>query len=533
MGNKNSYFKLTSKDDKLYIQIIAPESGGENIDIKEVMEYLSDQGLENYDLKDMNHAVLNPEKNMLVLVGNDGNKTVPETMKVIVSEDGMLVNVRFYAPSDNGKRITEHDLLSDLEYNKIKTGIKKEVVSRLMAGREYCTDYQIAEGILPTQGKDAQIEYFFSTNLSLKPKHNEDGSVNYHDLNTITSVNEGELLARLTKEVPGKNGKNVYGEDIKPWDVKKKRLSYANNIRLSEDETEIFSEITGHVSLVQEKVFVSGVFEVPADVDNSIGDINYSGNVNVKGNVKSGFIIHADGNIIVEGVVEGAELYAGGQIIVKRGIHGMGKGILSAKGNIIIKFIESATAKSGGYVETESILHSKVSAGSDVSVIGGKGFIMGGSIRAAGKVQAKTIGSEMGAATLIEVGVDPDKLEQYNQLVEQVNDINKKIDTIKPILANYSDKLSKGITIPADKIEFMKKNILALKTLQGALKPINDKIELLKQEFSTSSRAKIRVEKVVHPGVTIKISDISVTLKDSRKYCQFVKEGAEIKALNL
>ena len=90
-------------------------------------------------------------------------------------------------------------------------------------------------------------------------------------------------------------------------------------------KTEIFSEVTGHASLVKGKVFVSSVFEVPADVDNSIGNVEYAGNVHVAGNVKGGFEVRAKGDIIVEGVVEDALLEAGGQIIVKRGIHGMGK----------------------------------------------------------------------------------------------------------------------------------------------------------------------------------------------------------------
>ena len=41
---------------------------------------------------------------------------------------------------------------------------------------------------------------------------------------------------------------------------------------------------------------------------------------------------------------------------------GMGKGKLQAGGNIIAKFLENVEASAGGYVQTESILHSNVSA---------------------------------------------------------------------------------------------------------------------------------------------------------------------------
>ena len=131
---------------------------------------------------------------------------------------------------------------------------------------------------------------------------------------------------------------NVFGEEISPRTVRSLTLDYANNIKCNEEKTEIFSEVTGHASLVKGKVFVSSVFEVPADVDNSIGNVEYAGNVHVAGNVKGGFEVRAKGDIIVEGVVEDALLEAGGQIIVKRGIHGMGKGYLQADSNICLLY---------------------------------------------------------------------------------------------------------------------------------------------------------------------------------------------------
>lgn len=41
------------------------------------------------------------------------------------------------------------------------------------------------------------------------------------------------------------------------------------------------------------------------------------------GNVTTGFAIKAEGDIIVNGVVEGATLVSGGNIVLKRGMQGM------------------------------------------------------------------------------------------------------------------------------------------------------------------------------------------------------------------
>lgn len=532
MENRNSYFKPLIMGNQFYLEFFPAMEGGKTLDTKEVISYLTDLGYHDYDMRELNEASVSDEP-VKVLIGETGNNTFNERVIIMLSVDDMLVRCKFYPAADGCKAITREDILDALVHEKVVHGIDATMLNALLQEREYCTDYLIAKGTPPTLGSDAKIEYYFSTQKSLKPKHNEDGSVNYHDLNIISKVEKDQLLAKLIPAVPGQPGKTVLGTELKPRDVQNLKLSYANNIRVSEDGTELYSEVTGHASLVQGKVFVSAVYEVPADVDNSIGDINYPGNVLVKGNVKSGFVIHANGDIIVEGVVEGAQLFAGGQIIVKRGIHGMGKGLLSAKSNVVIKFIEGATVKSGGYVETECIIQSNVSAQTEVVVNGGKGLIRGGKIRVSNKVSARVIGSTMGVATQIEAGIEPKKLEHFNKLQLEAKEIAKKIEVVRPILVTYSERLKAGIELPPDKVTYMKTQVVALKSLQGQLAPITAEINQLRKEFIGAGRAKVEVQDVIYPGVTIKISELSMTTKAERKYCQFVKDGAEIKVMNL
>ena len=80
-------------------------------------------------------------------------------------------------------------------------------------------------------------------------------------------------------------------------------------------------------------MFVSNQYEVPADVGASTGDIDYDGSVVVKGNVLTGYTIKATGDIIVNGVVEGAKLVTAGKIVLKRGIQGKGQASLEAGGD--------------------------------------------------------------------------------------------------------------------------------------------------------------------------------------------------------
>ena len=528
----NGYVQVEINGKQAIGHIFPPKEGGLPINAAEVDEYLFAHGFSDYDKGAFRRQLAEPKESTFAF-GNCDGLEFSETMNIKISLDKMRVTCRFMPPSMNGSRMNAKDIMGELSKRGVVYGIDQDAILAYLSDPCYATDYVFAEGLQPVIGRDAKIEYFFNTKPSLKPKHNEDGSVDYRDLNTICGVKEGDLLARLTPEDRGKPGKNVCGQDIPTRTVKSKHLEFGQNIRISDDRTEIYAAVTGHVSLVNEKVFVSDVYDVPADVDNSIGNINYDGNVHIHGNVRGGFSVVARGDVIVDGVVEDALIQAGGQIIVKRGIHGMRRGILDAKGNVIVQFIENAKVFSGGYVETGSIIYSEVNASEDIIVIDKKGFIAGGSVRAGGKVESMTIGSDMGAMTHIEVGMAPEKKERYTQLHKSITSLTKKINKLTPVIKTYNDFVESGKALDHKNMLYLNKLMSELRSTKDMLQDCRVEFNALHQELINSKHAKVIVRRDIHSGVMITISDLSMTMKDKRSYCQFEKKNGEILVTNL
>ncbi len=534
MNQENGYIQVEYREDnEAFVVYYPPVLNGVKPDYKECTEYLKGHGFENYNNQEFRALICGDAKSEMSLGVGDGLEFI-ESMSYKISLDKMKVTCRFYPPSKNGMTMDAKDILGELAKKNVNFGIDQDFIINFMNNRVYFTDFVIAEGRAPVHGIDDKIEYFFNTNPSLKPKHNEDGSVDYHNLDNVCQVREGDLLARLHKGDRGTNGKDVTGRDIPCRTVKTLRLEKGKNLHLNEDMTEIYSEVTGHVSLVNGKVFVSDVYEVSGDVDNSVGNIEYNGNVHIRGSVRGGFQVIAKGDIIIDGVVEDALIQSDdGQIIVKCGIHGMKKGLLDAGGNVITKFIENASVFSGGYVEAGSITYSDVSASDDVIVCERKGTIAGGVIRAGGKVDAQTIGSPMGAATQIEVGMAPDKKERYVQLQREISVLSQNINKLKPIIKTYNKYIQEGKQLD-------QKNALYLQKVAGELTKNTKMLEENQQEFNalhqeliTSRHAKVMVSKDIFPGVSITISDITFNVKDKRSFCQFEKKNGEIVVNNL
>lgn len=528
---RNQYFQLEPRGTNACLHIYPPLDGGATLNVTEVTDYLASKKYEKYDIKELNAALMNVGEESVILVGDWDGIPVRESMDMKISLDKMKVICRFYPPSVGGAKMGVKEIISDLEFHKVKFGIDEDVVKGFVENRQYCTNYIVAVGQAPVHGRDAKIEYFFNTNKNLQPKRNEDGSVDYKELNTISHVKAGDILARLIKEDPGQSGMNVYGDEIKPRTVKSLRLEYGNNITCNEEKTEIYSDVTGHVNYINGKVFVSNVFQVPADVDNSVGNIEYDGSVEVKGNVKAGFSIKATGDIIIEGVVENAYIESDGQIIVKRGIHGMHKGVLKAGKNVLAKYIENATVFAGGYVEAEAILNSDVSATGEVRVHGKKGLINGGTIRAGRSIEVEYAGTEMGTYTTLEVGIEPEKKQRYLDLSKEVAKRGKELEDMKVIINNYAAILKKGENLPKDKLLYVQNLAAEYKEKKDSVEPMRDEMRAIHVEMMESDRSYIAVTRTIFPGVVLSISDLTLHIKDKKNYCKFKKQDGEIKSI--
>lgn len=531
---KNGYFQLDMRPDGVFVKLFPEEEGGEPISLKELTSYLQFRRFTAFDIKELNAAITEKKGYAEVKVSSPVSFFVNESVEVDVSMDQMKAFARFYPNSEKGSLLTKESIESELRRQKIRFGIKEEEIDRFLQNREYCKTYVIAEGKPPRFGHDATIEYFFNTNISLKPKTNEDGSVDFRNLDIISSVKAGDLLARLTPLDPGDPGMDVYGGKVNPPQVKNRRLAYGRNIRISEDQTEIFTEVTGHASLTGGSVFVSDVYEVPADVDNSTGNIDYPGNVHIKGNVKSGFSVKASGDVIVDGVVEGADISAGGLIVVRLGVHGMSKAKLVAGTNVICKFIENAAVTSmGGYVAADTVIHSRVEAHEEIRVSGKKGNITGGSVHAGMLIDVNYLGTAMGAATEVEVGVSPAFLKESDELKAEADSVNRELEKIRPILLTFTQKMQSGEALDEKKQQYVQILAKQYRSLQERQAELSEKLAGQEAFFREAGQAKVIVRRTAFPGVTIKIGSASTTLRSKRDFCQYQYERGDVKATTL
>lgn len=537
MGTFDGFYNLEERGDGFYVEVFLPGEGGTPINLEEIEQAIRLKGIEKYDLAQLRLLLKTSEDNFLVKVADryvDNTYTGDKQYRIEVSEDRMKVTITFFPTEGEQQYVLDADALErDLRSRNVLFGINFDLLNQVAISRDFNRPYIIAEGVLPKDPIPGAVIYQFKTTKDYAPEIDEAGNVNFHRLSVISNVEEGALLATLQQTVEGEPGKNVSNMEISPKKGKPVRIKYGKNTSISSDNTQLFALKSGLVKLADGKIIVNNVYDVPNHVGNSTGDIDFDGSVVVHGNVINGFSVKAKGDIEVMGVVEGATLIAGGNIVLHSGIQGMGKSHVECAGDLQTKFIEQAKVICGGEITSEAILHSDVSAKGLIKVEGKKGLISGGNVRSGIGLIARTLGSHMGTATDISVGIDPIMLAEYTdarknlpKMIEEAEKLDKVI-----LLLNKRKEMT-GILEP-EKAEMYKAAVRNKVFLTNKIAMSQKRIEELKDEVENRNAGTVKVAGVLYTGVRIGIGDLFYHVKEEVKYAKVYKDGADIKLTSL
>lgn len=447
---------------------------------------------------------------------------------VALSPDKMKAYIRIIKPEGSDKKAGVQEIANELLNNGIVFGIKEDVVKYIAQNPIYDQDVLIAEGIEPVHGVDGEVHFLIDINKERKPIIMEDGSVNYRDLDYIVSVQKGQKLCDITPPTPGIDGKNVLGSTVKAIDGKPAKIIRGTNVYPSEDNLSLYSTIDGQVKYEDGKLSVFATYEVPDNVDNSTGNINFIGSVFVRGNVLSGFVVEAGGDVEVFGVVEAATIKAGGNIILRRGMTGNNKGMLIAGGDIIAKYIENSTVEAANDLKAEAIMHSDVKCGNRLELGGKKGLLVGGVTRVGKEIDAKVIGSYMATNTIVEVGVAPNIRERYKFVRSELITLEENVKKTDQA-TNLLKKLEAIGKLSDDKKELLEKSLRSKLFFENKLNEYKAELPVLEERLNMEGNGRIKVQNYLYNGTKITIGSVAMNVKETIQHCTLYKDGADIK----
>ncbi|NLB89218.1 MAG: DUF342 domain-containing protein [Syntrophomonadaceae bacterium] len=452
-------------------------------------------------------------------------------VKVILEKNKLKAYIELIPPIGEGKPCTLEDAKEALAKNNIVEGIKESELRELVSQKRWGQKILVAEGKPPVNGENAKIVFKFPLlSERIGPKIDEDGKANYHDLGLIYNVKMGQLLAEKIPATPGTPGIDVTGKVIPPKPGLDFRLPKGKNTFSDDNDTMVLAAIDGNVTIRDNRIVVDQVYELNGDVDFSSGNIDFVGDVVIHGNVNSGFKVHAEGDIQVNGFIEGAEVVAKGNIFVRGGITTGNKGIVKAGGDLVARFVDNSRVEAGGDILIrKAIIQSVVKAGGSVRVRDRKATILGGVIQASMEVESRVLGSQLATGTIVEVGVNPHYREEYQKLIKLRNELKKNVDNINHNLQVYQRSGVSPENLTPKKRLMLIQMLDKFKELRKELQEIEERVLFLENEFQRGYNAKVKVHDIVYPGVRITIGQSIYIVNDPIKYSSFVLDDGEVR----
>ncbi|MCX7747024.1 MAG: FapA family protein [Clostridia bacterium] len=526
-GVNDGFFEIKFQDEGVFLIVHPPVGKGAKVETRDIIEKLTRKQIRNFNKDVVELAVLKAERKPVKIADPQEEVKIDASISITVAPDKMKAYISI-TPPEGGRMLTVEEIVEIAEKNGIVYGLKNETLETMAKYPVFNELICIAEGMPSVNGQNGKVEFLFDISKDRKPTVLEDGRVDFRELNLIESVHTGQKLCGLIPPVAGIKGKTVYGYDLPALDGRPSSLPKGRNVEMSEDGQNLIASIDGQVSYIEGKVNVFANYEVPADVDNSTGNINFVGNVIIRGNVLSGFYVEAGGNVEVWGVVEGATIKAGGDIILRRGMQGVGKGVLVSGGDIIARYIEHSSLEAKNDIKAEAIMHSNVKCGNRLELGGKKGLLVGGSSKVGKEVSAKVIGSHMATVTDIEVGVDPTLRERYKALKEEIANIESDIKKAEQAIVLLKKLEAAGQMTP-EKQEMMAKSVRTKVFYSNKINELKEEMAGIEAKLQQDAYGKIRVNNFAYPGTKVAIGTCLMYIKETLQYCTLYRDGADVR----
>ena len=413
-----------------------------------------------------------------------------------------------FPPVGYGAEVSREMLYQALAAQGILYGVNTHLVDRWAMDREkYLHLFLVATGKPAFDGANGNIVDSFPREAVRSLEVDEFDRVDYTALNLIHNVKQGQEICRLIKPTEGEPGRTVLDTEIPAKCGKSVPLPKGRNTEISEDGTLLIASIAGDVEFTGRSFQVKPVLEIPGNVDFSTGNINFLGDINIRGDVLSGFTVRAMGNIQVAGVVEaGSTVEAGGDLVVVKGILGDGTTIIRAHRSIFSKYIENSTIYVRENLQTDCIINSQIYSDGEVLVVSGRGTIIGGRSWAAKRINALTVGARSECRTSVMLGGLPCTNFEYEIVQRELKMLEMELEKLECQLD------STGKSSLLDKTR-MKLSLAELK-----LKQLESELADIRIETEENNTGRLECG-IAYPGTEICFGDEILRLRQEHRKC--------------
>ena len=210
-------------------------------------------------------------------------------------------------------KITPGEIRDELKERGIVFGVLDETINKICT-EDNVNNVLIAKGVQPLDDVPEKLEILFKDSDQLKEISDTKDTVDYRNRFLLATVNEGDEIGRIVPAEVGRDGKDIFGNDVK-------RKSYTKvNFKIGEGckciDNRIISTTEGKPSFKYNIFKVNEVYKVE-EVNLNTGNINFVADVEIAKAVAEGMEVISGNSVSVGGNVESAKIKAASDIIIQ------------------------------------------------------------------------------------------------------------------------------------------------------------------------------------------------------------------------
>lgn len=504
------FFPVEERPDGVYVKVTRPQRDSLSIDV--VVTTVERQNVMNFDTAKFRDVVQRArgafEKIGPLFEYFDLELENFFQLSITPSNASLKISSAFVS---SGKKLSDKIIVHYLKSKNVTVGLNFSGINQLLIPDNINKFITVAESIAPVKGEDARIEYKLETNREIHPLVRENGSVDYRNIESFVPISKGQVLAEKHPALPGKDGISVTGEPIPSQAGNDLKFASGKNTEISADGRFLIASVAGVLFQDNGLYNVKELLQVEKDVDFSVGNIKYSGDVMINGNVLPGFIIEAEGNVHIKGQMEASQLISrNGSVTVDKGIIGKGSAIINAKNGVKIGFAQDCKILTEGVLTAERfLLHCECTCKS-LEMEGPNSNVIGCNISAEMQMLIKNVGNEQESSTRLHL-FDKNKVvieKKIKELSELECKLSAEMEPIQKQLSTKASLLKKsGDEITARMRDEVKKWIEAYNNLNQKIKYVNQKKEELCKELE---KPKIYTGFIKIPGTAFPVTEIDL-----------------------
>ncbi|WP_018933385.1 FapA family protein [Gracilibacillus lacisalsi] len=243
-------------------------------------------------------------------------KIIRQRLKEVPPSDH--IDIKLEQDIEIVNNLTSEDIFNELDCQNITFGINHQAIEQAIATQEE-GKFVIALGKEPKHGLDGELELKVEMNAENGLAEDEQGNVNFKESNFIPNVEVGAILAIIHPPIPGMPGRSIEDIEIPAKDPKELRVIPGKGVELTDNK--LISSEPGRPAIEQRgwtvKAMIMSKLVHDGNVNLASGNIRFSGDVEILGEVEEKMVVEAGGDIYVHQSVSESNLTASKSIIAK------------------------------------------------------------------------------------------------------------------------------------------------------------------------------------------------------------------------